>query len=161
MSRAQFEPAARAAAREFGIPERGFLALVTMESGWNPNAVSPDGAMGLTQVLPPAIHDSGIPGDPFDPTTNLRQGASYLAWCKRWLHNAGLPSGWPFALAAYNAGIGNVQRSDPSRPGWLTRMPDPAVIPYVLALSPAFVPAGRVSPAAALLIVLALWWALG
>lgn len=93
--------------------DEGLLAAVmAAESGGNPAAVSPAGALGLMQVMP----DNFAPGeDPFDPETNVRTGAKYLALM---LEKAG---GWQktawgqrfsaleLALAAYNAGPAAVE----------------------------------------------------
>lgn len=50
--RTEYLPHARAAAQRNGIPEDLFLRLVQQESGWNPNARSHKGAMGLAQLMP-------------------------------------------------------------------------------------------------------------
>lgn len=93
---------ARAAARRHGVPEDLFLRLVRQESGWNPNAVSSKGALGLAQLLPTTAATLGV--DPADPRQNLEGGARYLALQYR---NFGT---WRLALAAYNAGPGAVIR---------------------------------------------------
>jgi len=70
-------------ARKRGVPEDMFLNLVNTESGWNPNAVSPAGAQGLTQVMPATARQPGFGvdplEDPYDVDENLRFGADYLA----------------------------------------------------------------------------------
>lgn len=95
---------ARAAARRNGVPEDLFLRLVRQESGWNPNAVSHKGAMGLAQLMPGTARLLGV--DPRDPAQNLEGGARYLAAQYRAFGT------WRLALAAYNAGPGAVQRYD-------------------------------------------------
>jgi soluble lytic murein transglycosylase-like protein len=87
---------ARAAARQHGIPEDLFLRLVQQESGWNPEAVSHAGAIGLAQLMPDTATRLGV--DPRDPTQNLQAGARYLAMQYRTFRR------WDHALAAYNAG---------------------------------------------------------
>ncbi|MBF9061303.1 transglycosylase SLT domain-containing protein [Rhodobacterales bacterium HKCCSP123] len=87
---------ARAAARRHGIPEDLFLRLVQQESGWNPEAVSHAGAIGLAQLMPGTADLLGV--DPHDPTQNLEAGARYLAMQYRAFRR------WDHALAAYNAG---------------------------------------------------------
>jgi len=79
-------------------------ALVQQESGFNPNAVSVDSALGLTQMIPGTAALMGIT-DPSDPQQSIDGGARYLKMMlKRFNGNA------EFALAAYNAGPGNVEK---------------------------------------------------
>ncbi len=93
---------ARAAARRHNIPEDLFLRLVQQESGWNPNARSHKGAMGLAQLMPQTARALGV--NPRDPAQNLEGGARYL---RRQFETFG---SWRLALAAYNAGPGAVQK---------------------------------------------------
>lgn len=93
---------ARAAARRNGIPEDLFLRLVRQESGWNPNARSVKGAIGLAQLMPGTAQRLGV--DPTDPRQNLEGGARYLAIQYRTFGS------WRLALAAYNAGPGAVEQ---------------------------------------------------
>lgn len=95
---------ARAAARRHGVPEDLFLRLVTQESGWNPNAVSSAGAIGLAQLMPATARVLGV--NPRDPGQNLDGGARYLAQQFRSFGT------WRLALAAYNAGPEAVERYD-------------------------------------------------
>lgn len=87
---------ARAAAIKHNIPENLFLRLVQQESGWNPEAVSHAGAIGLAQLMPDTAALLGV--DPTDPKQNLEGGARYL----RQQYNKF--RSWKLALAAYNAG---------------------------------------------------------
>jgi soluble lytic murein transglycosylase-like protein len=93
---------AREAARKHGIPEDLFLRLVQQESGWNPNAKSHKGAIGLAQLMPFTAQKLRV--DPHDPEQNLEGGARYL---KEQFKTFG---SWRLALAAYNAGPGAVQK---------------------------------------------------
>lgn len=95
---------ARAAARRHGIPEDLFLRLVQQESGWNPQAISHAGAIGLAQLMPGTAQMLGV--DPTDPVANLEGGARYLAQQFRAFRR------WDHALAAYNAGPEAVRRHD-------------------------------------------------
>ena len=94
--RGEYLEMAREAARRHGVPEDLFLRLVQQESGWNPNARSHKGAMGLAQLMPGTAEYLGV--NPDDPRQNLEGGARYLAEQYR---NFG---SWRLALAAYNAG---------------------------------------------------------
>lgn len=61
---------------------RLFKALVAAESGFDPKAVSPAGAQGLCQLMPPTARGLGLsPDQVFDPAANLDAGARYLAEC--------------------------------------------------------------------------------
>lgn len=87
---------AREAARRHNVPEDLFARLVQQESGWNPNARSHKGAIGLAQLMPGTARSLGV--NPSDPYENLEGGARYLA---RQFREFG---SWRLALAAYNAG---------------------------------------------------------
>ncbi|MBW7056384.1 transglycosylase SLT domain-containing protein [Paracoccus bogoriensis] len=100
--RSEYLPHARAAAQRHGIPEDLFLRLVQLESGWNPNARSHKGAMGLAQLMPGTAAKLGV--NPHDPMQNLDGGARYLRMMYNQFGN------WRLALAAYNAGPGAVQK---------------------------------------------------
>lgn len=102
-----------AASEEFEVPPLLLLALARQESAFEPDVVSPAGAIGLTQVIPPtgvqiaAVLDESWDGPAAltEPETSLRYGAAYLA--------AQLETfdGNVFAaLAAYNAGPSNARR---------------------------------------------------
>ncbi len=93
---------ARAAARTHNIPEDLFLRLVQQESGWNPQAVSHKGAIGLAQLMPGTAQLLRV--DPTDPQQNLEGGARYL----RMMYDRF--GDWLLALAAYNAGPGKVEQ---------------------------------------------------
>jgi len=108
------QPHVNEAAREHGIELALLQALIAAESGFDPRAVSPKGAIGLMQVMPATAERYGLAGDaraPLaaklkDPRTNLRTGARYLRDLLRMF-----PGRLELALAAYNAGEGAVQRA--------------------------------------------------
>jgi hypothetical protein len=84
--------------RRHGVDPELVRAVIEVESGWNPRAVSRKGAMGLMQLMPDTGARYGV-GDAFDPTANVSAGVRHLRWLlDRFDGDARL------ALAAYNAG---------------------------------------------------------
>src|SRR4051794_12842541 len=100
---ANYREEARKAARRHGVNPDIFERLVNQESRFNPNAVSPAGARGFTQLMPATARSLGV--NPNDPKQNLEGGARYL---KQQLDSFG--GNYRKALAAYNAGPGAVQK---------------------------------------------------
>jgi soluble lytic murein transglycosylase-like protein len=94
----------QAAAQKHGVDPALLTALVRQESNFNPNARSPAGATGLTQLMPGTAASLGVT-DSTDPAQALDGGAKYL---KQQLEKFGGDE--RLALAAYNAGPGAVQR---------------------------------------------------
>ncbi|MEP2784181.1 MAG: lytic transglycosylase domain-containing protein [Pseudoruegeria sp.] len=94
--RGEYTKLARAAARKHSVPEDLFLRLIQQESGWNANAESHKGALGLAQLMPATARHLKV--DPKVPKQNLEGGARYL----RIQYNRF--GSWRLALAAYNAG---------------------------------------------------------
>ena len=93
---------ARTTAQRHGVPADLFLRLIQQESGWNPNARSHKGAMGLAQLMPATARALDV--NPSDVGQNLEGGARYL---RTQFNTFG---SWRLALAAYNAGPGAVQK---------------------------------------------------
>ncbi len=105
-SRSPWAPFVAEAAARFALPEAWLMAILAAESGGNPAAVSPVGAMGLMQLMPATwralSRAHGLGDDPFAPRANILAGAAYL----RSLHDR---YGSPGFLAAYNAGPGRYE----------------------------------------------------
>jgi len=86
---------------KYGVDPHLARAVMRMESGGNPNAISRAGAIGLMQLMPGTARGLGV--DPKDPHKNLEGGIKYLArLTDKYDGNLTL------ALAAYNAGSGRV-----------------------------------------------------
>jgi len=100
----RFDQEILTAAWDAGIEPELLKAVVLVESGFNPLAVSPAGAMGLCQLMPQTASRLNV-GDPFDPVENLRGGAQYL---RKMMDRFGAVN---LALAAYNAGPSRVERA--------------------------------------------------
>lgn len=104
----------REASNEHGVDYELLQALIATESGFDPRAVSPKGAIGLMQLMPATAQRYGVVSDRrqpveqklTDPRTNIRAGTRYLRDLIRMF-----PGQLELALAAYNAGEGAVQRA--------------------------------------------------
>lgn len=103
--RKEFAKLVQKVAREVKIDPALLDAVITAESGYNPDAISPKGAMGLMQLIPATAERYGA-SDPLNPEQNLRAGAKYLRDLLK-MFNQDLS----LAIAAYNAGEGSVIRA--------------------------------------------------
>lgn len=104
-----------------GIDYELLQALIATESGFDTFAVSPKGAVGLMQLMPPTAERYGVKADKktpiekklTDPKTNIKAGASYLRDLIKMF-----PGQLELAVAAYNAGEGAVQRAGNKIPNY-------------------------------------------
>lgn len=99
-----FDSLIRQAAQQHGVSEGLIKAVMHTESGFNINARSPVGAQGLMQLMPATARRFNVI-NAYDPQQNIFAGAKYLSWLlKRFNGDTRL------AIAAYNAGEGNVDK---------------------------------------------------
>jgi soluble lytic murein transglycosylase-like protein len=97
-----YRAAMQQSAARYSLNPSLFEALVWQESRWHSGAVSPKGAVGLTQLMPATAQALGV--DPHDPLANLDAGARYLRILLDHFGGDVIK-----ALAAYNAGIKRVE----------------------------------------------------
>jgi len=116
----QFDGIIELVASKYGIAPALIKAVISVESNFNPYAVSPAGAMGLMQLMPATAKSLGVT-NPFDPVQNIEGGVKYLqSLFKRFNGKLDL------ALAAYNWGPANVESrgiTDLSDPVQFERLP--------------------------------------
>lgn len=91
------------ASRKYGVSYDLLTAMAQQESGFNPDAVSSSGAMGIMQIMPETAKGLGLE-HPFDAYENIMAGANYIAQ-KLEEFNGNVDK----ALAAYNAGSSAVK----------------------------------------------------
>ena len=109
----KYEPLLKLASLEFSVELHLLKAVMAAESGFNPDAVSPKGAIGLMQVMPATAERYGVVADKRksleqklrDPKTNIRLGARYLSDLSR-----KFPEQQKLVIASYNAGEGAVKQ---------------------------------------------------
>ena len=100
-------------AKEYNVPEYVILAVINVESGFDPKAVSTAGAIGLMQMVPSTFTwlssfehlDENLPVDElYNPEVSIRYGTYYLRYLFEKFYN------WDTVFAAYNGGEGNVSK---------------------------------------------------
>lgn len=111
-----------AAARTHNVPQALLHAVIKTESGYNPKARSPAGAVGLMQLMPDTAREMGVQNR-LDPEDNVQGGARYL---KRMLDL--FDNDITLAVAAYNAGPEAVLRRGAVPPFAETRRYVPDVL---------------------------------
>jgi len=127
------------AAAKYGVDPALAMAVARRESGFNPNAMSPAGAIGVMQLLPATAAQYGA--DPRDPVQNIDAGVRYL---RDLLNQYGDEAK---ALAAYNWGPGNLNRALSTYGDlWLNHAPAETQA-YVAAIAGVQPTAGPTSPA--------------
>lgn len=102
-----FAPAIDAAARKHGVDPLLMHAVTYVESGYRPELRSSAGAVGLMQILPETARRFGVKDGQrlYQPAVCVQAAAGYLRWLLDRFDN-----NLPLAIAAYNAGEGNVER---------------------------------------------------
>jgi hypothetical protein len=142
------KPMIREVAAKNRIDVELLQALIAVESGYNTQAVSPKGAVGLMQLIPSTAERYGVRADKkrsieqklMDPRTNIRAGTQYLADLMEMF-----PNRLDLALAAYNAGEGAVLRYKKNVPPYKeTQAYVQTVTELYRALKPQSVAASRV-----------------
>lgn len=117
LPQSQYVAIAEAAATQYGIDPAIFVRQINQESGFNPYAVSPSGAVGIAQFEPATAAAEGV--DPYDPQSAL-YGAAHLMSTL----SAQYGGDYAKALGAYNAGPGAVDAAVASGgAAWLSYMP--------------------------------------
>ncbi len=121
---ARFAPLIEKAARKHNVPVELICGVILQESGANPRAVSHCGARGLMQLMPATARRFGVKNS-FNPEQNIDGGTKYI----RWLLDR-FDGDVKLALAAYNAGEGNVAKYGNSIPPFKETQ---AYVPSVLS----------------------------
>ncbi len=103
INRFQLEQWADETDQRHGFDPGQMRRLIRQESGWNPAAVSPVGARGLTQFMPATAQEWGV--DLNDPRSQIEKGGAYLAHLRD-RYGGDMRK----AIAAYNWGMGNLEK---------------------------------------------------
>lgn len=100
----RFSSIVEEAAKTYQLEPALLHAVITAESSYNPNALSPKGATGLMQLMPATARRYGV-SNIWDPNQNIFGGAQYLRYLLQLFNND-----MSLAVAAYNAGEHNVMK---------------------------------------------------
>jgi hypothetical protein len=103
-----YQALAAQAAKRYGIDPNIFVRQIAAESGFNPSARSPAGALGIAQIMPATARGWGV--NPLNPVASLDAAAKNMS---RYVRSFG--GSYEDALEAYNAGPGAVNRQGPPR----------------------------------------------
>lgn len=108
----QYRAAVEDAAGTAGLPVGIIAAQISQESSWNPQAQSPKGARGIAQFMPGTWAEWGNGKDPFDPFASIDAQGRYMQHQVTNVSSLATSekNKIELALAAYNAGFGNVQK---------------------------------------------------
>lgn len=104
LNRQRYSPIISNMAQAYKVDEALLHAVILTESGYNPNAVSPKGAVGLMQLMPGTAKRYGVVNST-DPTDNIHGGTRYLRDLLKMFNND-----LRLAVAAYNCGEGAVMK---------------------------------------------------
>ncbi|RPI44304.1 MAG: lytic transglycosylase [Betaproteobacteria bacterium] len=102
--RPEVEALVKQLAPQYAIDPQLVMALISVESSFNPKAVSPKNAQGLMQLIPETAERFGVK-KVFNPAENIRGGLAYLRWLMAFFQGE-----VKLVLAAYNAGERAVER---------------------------------------------------
>lgn len=111
---------ARQDAINAGISPDLFERQISVESGFNPSAISPAGAIGISQIMPSTA--AGWQVDPHDPVASLQAAANAMALYDK-DYRAYSTTHYAMALGCYNAGCGRVDWAIKNCSYWLFCMP--------------------------------------